>query len=93
MTILGPNTAVPTLAAAIMQRWAVILQAYNYHVKYQLSKEYGSANARLSCDHPPLKEEAETFFLYGLNELSIDAKDIHVSRETKRDPVLPRVSN
>ena len=30
VTILGPKTAVPTLAAARMQRWAVILQAYNY---------------------------------------------------------------
>ena len=31
--ILGPKTAVPTLAAARMQRWAVILQAYNYQLE------------------------------------------------------------
>ena len=28
VTILGPKTAMPTLAAARMQRWAVVLQAY-----------------------------------------------------------------
>jgi len=31
---LGPKTAVPTLPAARKQRWAVILQAYNYQVEY-----------------------------------------------------------
>ena len=29
LTILGPKPAVPTLAAARMQRWAVIVQAYH----------------------------------------------------------------
>ena len=88
VTILGPKTAVPTLAAARMQRWAVILQAYNYQVEYRPSKEHGNADAlsRLPCNALPLKEEAEMFFFSGLEELPIDAKDI--SRETKRDPVL-----
>lgn len=44
VTILGPKTAVPKLAAARMQRWAVILQAYNYQVEYRSSAEH--ANAR-----------------------------------------------
>ena len=34
VTILGPKTAVPTLAAATMQRWAVILQAYNWNIDH-----------------------------------------------------------
>ena len=93
VTILGPKTAVPTLAAARMQRWAVILQAYNYQVEYRPSKERGNADAlsRLPCNAPPLKEVAEIFFFSGLEELPIDAKDI--SRETRRDPVLARVLN
>ena len=44
-TILGPKTAVPTLAAARMQRWAVILQAYNYQVQYRSSAEHANAEA------------------------------------------------
>ena len=53
--ILGPKTAVPTLAAARMQRWAVILQAYSYQVEYRPSKEHGNADAlsRLPCNAPP----------------------------------------
>ena len=93
VTILGPKTAVPTLAAARMQRWAVILQAYSYQVEYRPSKEHGNADAlsRLPCNNPPLKEEADIYFFSGLEELPVEAKDI--SRETRRDPVLARVLN
>ena len=91
VTILGAKTAVPTLAAARMQRWAVILQAYNYQVEYGSSAEHANADAlsRLPCDISPMKEEAEMFFFSGLDELPVDSKDI--SRHTRRDPVLARV--
>ena len=91
VTILGPKTAVPTLAAARMQRWAVILQAYNYQVAYRPSTDHANADAlsRLPCNQKPLPEEAEMFFFSGLDELPVDAADI--SRGTTRDPVLSRV--
>ena len=78
VTILGPKTAVPTLAAARMQRWAAILQAYSYQVEYRPSTEHGNADAssRLPCNNSPLKEEAELYFFSGLEELSVDAKEI-----------------
>ena len=74
-----------------MQRWAVILQAYNYQVEYGSSAEHANADAlsRLPCDISPMKEEAEMFFFSGLDELPVDSKDI--SRHTRRDPVLARV--
>ena len=39
MTILGPKTGIPTLAAARMQRWALILSAYQYKIEYQQSSK------------------------------------------------------
>ena len=79
MTILSPKTAVPARTAATMQRWVVILQAYNYEVEYRPSKEHGNVDAlsRLPRNDPLLKEEAE--------------KDI--SRDTRKDSVLARVFN
>ena len=73
VTILGPKTAVPTLAAARMQRWAVILQAYNYQAEYPSSAEHANADAlsRLPCDISPMKEEAEMFIFSGLDELPV----------------------
>ena len=94
VTILGPKTAVPTLAAARMQRWAVILQAYNYQAEYPSSAEHANTDAlsRLPCDISPMKEEAEMIIFSGLDELPVDSKDI--SMHTWRDPVFgPSVLN
>ena len=74
-----------------MQRWAVILQAYNYQVEYRSSAEHANVDAlsRLPCDNSPMKEEAEMLFFSGLDELPVNSKDI--SRDTRGDPVLARV--
>ena len=90
-TILGPQIAVPTLAAARMQRWVVILRAYNCQVEYRSSAEHANADAlsRLPCDISLMNEEAEIFFFSGLDELAVDSKDI--SRHTRRDTVSARV--
>ena len=58
VTIFGPKSAVPTLAAARMQRLALILQAYKYDVKYRPSREHENADAllRLTCTGQPMKE-------------------------------------
>ena len=45
MTILGQKTAIPTLTAAHMQRWALILSAYQYNIKYRESSDNANADA------------------------------------------------
>ena len=37
VTILGPKTGVPPLAAARMQRWSLMLAAYQYEIEYRRS--------------------------------------------------------
>lgn len=44
-TIFGPNKGVPTLAAARMQRWALILSAYSYHIEYRRSNLHANCDA------------------------------------------------
>ena len=39
VTILGPKTGVPALAAARMQRWSLMLAAYQYEIEYRKSAE------------------------------------------------------
>ena len=52
MTILGPKTAIPMLAAARMQRWALIISAYQYNIEYRKSSDNANADAmsRLPAD-------------------------------------------
>ena len=44
VTILAPQTDVPTLAALRMQRWALILQAYQYDIEYRTSELHANAD-------------------------------------------------
>ena len=42
--ILGPKRGIPTLAAARMQRWALLLTAYTYDIQYRSSKAHANAD-------------------------------------------------
>ena len=90
VTILGPTKAVPPLAAARMQRWALVLQAYSYDVEYRPGSEHCNADAlsRLPCKQTD-SPEAEVFFFSSIDELPISAAGI--SQVTKREPVLAQV--
>ena len=71
------KTTVPTLAAARLRRWSVILQAYDYTVKYRPSSDHANADAlsRLPCNVEPLHEEAELLFFTSLDDLPVEAPD------------------
>ncbi len=45
LAILGPKAAIPTLAALRMQRWALVLMAYNYDIEYRKSADHMNADA------------------------------------------------
>ena len=82
------------LASARIKRWALILSAYNYKVKYKPGKQHANADvlSRLplpesinSVPHP-----GETILLMeNLQTSPVDAKQI--CQWTDRDPVLSKV--
>ena len=43
-TILGPKKGIPSLAAARLQRWALLLSAYVYDIKYKSTHCHGNAD-------------------------------------------------
>ena len=42
--ILGPKKGIPSLAAARLQRWAILLSAYEYSIAYKPSLEHSNAD-------------------------------------------------
>ncbi|XP_064463517.1 uncharacterized protein K02A2.6-like [Ornithodoros turicata] len=89
--ILAANKAIPALAAARIQRWALTLSAYSYALRYRKGQDMQAADAlsRLplasqKCDPPP---ECLAFF----NVSPITAKDI--AEATKRDKIISRVAD
>ena len=58
-TILGPHHAIPTLAAARLQRWAITLSTDNYKIQFQSMKEHPNTDGLLCLPlNSPLGEEA-----------------------------------
>ena len=43
-TILGPKKGIPPLAAARLQRWAVVLSAYSYSIHYKDTSSHANAD-------------------------------------------------
>ena len=43
--ILSPRKGIPSLAAARLQRWAIILSAYQYQIEYKCTKDHGNADS------------------------------------------------
>ena len=54
LAIAGPKKGVPTLAAARMQRWALILAAYQHELQFRSIDEHKNADM---LSRLPLKEE------------------------------------
>ena len=44
VTIFHPQKGIPEMTASRLQRWAIILSAYDYEVRYQPSAQHGNAD-------------------------------------------------
>ena len=88
LKILGPYEGVPTLAAARLQRWALLLSAYNDKLKFKSGVE--NKEADLLCKLPiPMKvidPNEEIYHVEYCDQLPVTATEI--ARETQRDTIL-----
>jgi len=92
LAILGPKSDIPTLAALRMQRWALILMAYNYDIEYRRSADHANADAlsRLPRrDKDKTAEDKNIFYFSAVDDLPVHASDI--ARSTRKDPLLSKV--
>ena len=92
VTLLGPKKGIPPLAAARLQRWAIILAAYSYEIEYKPTQQHANADglSRLPLevtDNP--MDEVNVFNIAQVEALPITAEQ--VATATKRDPLLSQV--
>lgn len=93
-TILGPKKGIPSLAAARLQCWAIILSAYNYNICYKSTAEHGNADGLSRLPLPTTTPSidttgASTFNIGQVQALPVTSCDI--KRATRWDPVLSKV--
>ena len=77
LTILGPKTGIPSLAAARMQRWSFLLSAYQYDIIFKPTAAHCNADglSRLPQESTPQRPISST----------------QVQRATRDDPFLSKV--
>ena len=89
--IFGPKEGVPSLAAARLQRWALILSSYNYQLEYVPGVTNAEADMlyRLPISVNVIDHHEQLYRNNYCEMLPVTAED--VAGETKKDPVLKRV--
>ena len=94
-SILHPAKSIPAMAAARLQRWAIILAAYNYEIEYRNTKLHCNAD-RLSrlprrSHTGPEQDEVSVMYCSYFEDLNVSVTADAVARETRTDSVLSKV--
>lgn len=95
-TLMTPKSGMPTLAAARLQRWAILLAAYQYDIEYRSTEKHGNADcpSRLPIGSEGSSEGLDEVKL--INMLQIESLPMNVDqvrKATQNDPILSRVLN
>ena len=91
--ILGHKAGIPSLAAARLQRWALILSAYSYTIEFRPTKQHANADGLSRLPLGTRREAAldciETFMIGQIQAMPVTAEQVQAA--TRRDPVLSQV--
>ena len=92
-TILGHKAGIPSLVAARLQRWALILSAYSYTIEFRPTKQHTNADGLSRLPLGTRREAAldciETFMIGQIQAMPVTAEQVQAA--TCRDPVLSQV--
>ena len=93
-TVLGPKSGIPTLAAARLKRWALLLASYQYHIEYRSTEKHANADClfRLPIQRKESNEgvdEAKLINLLQIESLPMDVDQVR--KATRNNPMLSRV--
>jgi hypothetical protein len=70
LAMLGSTSGLPTLTAARMQRWALILSAYFYDLEFRPTAEHSYADALSRCPLPDSSQHQDYDHCYSMEFLS-----------------------
>ena len=94
-TILNPRKGIPSLAAARLQRWAIILSAYQYEIEFKYTQDHSNADGLswlplLTVNSPKGQSPHVDVFNVGqLDSLPVTAQQL--GQATRKDVILSKV--
>ena len=94
-SILGPKTGIPPLAAARLQRWAILLSAYQYDIVYRDTKSHANADALSRLSLHCLEEHTSCVgasYIFNMTQIeSLPITSSQLENATRYDPILGKV--
>lgn len=93
-TILGPKTGIPSLAAAWLQRWALMLSGYKYQIKYKRTKCHGNTDglSRLPLKSDKSDDSISTSTIFNIHQIeALPVTSTQIAEASRRHPILSRV--
>ena len=93
-TILGPTRGIPSLAAARLQRWALLLSAYNYEVVFKPTRAHANVDglSRLPLPNVNQSEQLQEPSIFNIRQMeALLVTAMQLKAATRRDPILSRV--
>ena len=94
LAILGPKKGIPPLAAARLQRWAVLLSAYTYDIRYKSTVAHSNADglSRLPLPIDMKEGESQKASLYFVSRMEcLPVTVAQMQQATHTDPCLSKV--
>ena len=100
ISMFGPNTATPMLAANRLARWSLMLSQYDYTIEYRSTKQHGNADALsrlpvgpdLSFDGEEGNNDVDTVCTIRVINSQLQPHSRNQLKDaTNRDPVLSEV--
>ena len=93
--ILGLKKRIPSLAAARLQRWALLLSAYNYEIQFKPTQSHCNADglSRLPLpvqDHDTKAGAVSIFNVAQIKFLPVTFQQVQTA--TRRDPILTKIT-
>ena len=92
LSMLGPKQGIPELAAARLQRWVLILAAYNNKIEFRPTQEHGNVDGLSRLPLPEVTHSDPNISM--LNVSQIEALPVladQVQSDVLRDPLLSKV--
>ena len=93
LTIFHPSKGIPETAASRLQRWAIILSAYEYDVQYKPSGKHANADglSRLPLNNTEKDDKDDVDVVCALEEQQLNCLPIQssdIQKATIQDPIL-----
>ena len=93
LSLFHESKQTPLMASPRIQRWSILLRAYQYHMKYRAGKEHANADCMSRLPLPARAQETpadRVLLVEELGDCSILTAD-QISHWTRTDPVLAHV--